>query len=117
MLIDRGYYGYRQFARLIAAGVHFVAGLNAQASYRIVAQQVVPIGSSPAGDTILADDTVVLGSPNIRAGAVVPGPRWVAYRSAQGTLGLAQLCSMLIVVRFLLLGLGVAATVDDLPDP
>lgn len=87
VLIDRGYYGHRQFARLRAAGVHFVAALSAQASYRIVRQHTVPAGLTPDGDTILADHTVVLGSANNRAGAVLPGLRLVAYRSARGTLG------------------------------
>jgi hypothetical protein len=87
VLIDRGYYGHRQFARLRAAGVHVVAALSAQASYRVMHQHRVPAGLTPDGDTILADYTVVLGSANNRAGAVLPGLRLVAYRSARGTLG------------------------------
>lgn len=87
VLLDRGYYGHRQFERLRAAGVHFVAALSDQAFYRITRSHAVPIGLTPDGDTILADYTVTLGSPNNRAGAVLPNLRLVAYRSAHGTLG------------------------------
>lgn len=84
LLIDRGYYGHQQFARLIAAGVHVIARFNEQAAYRITAQQPVPSGRTPDGDEILADWKIDLGSPNNRRGAVLPGLRLVISRNVHG---------------------------------
>lgn len=84
LLVDRGYYGHQQFARLRAAGVHVIARFNEQARYRITQQHQVPTGRTPDGDDLLADWTVELGSPHNRRGAVVSGMRLVASRNVRG---------------------------------
>lgn len=84
LLFDLGYYGHQQFARLRAAGVHFITRLNDQASYHITATQPVPGAPTPDGDCLLADQTITLGSPNNRRGAVVPGLRLVISRNRYG---------------------------------
>lgn len=86
LVVDRGYYGHQQFARLIAAGVHVIARFNEQASYRLIRQRQVPTGRTPDGDEILADWTIDLGSPNNRRGAVVPNLRLVTSRNARGVI-------------------------------
>lgn len=86
LLFDRGYYGHRQFVRLLAAGVHFITRLSSQASYTITRQRQVPIGPTPDGDTILMDATITLGSAENRRGAVVPGLRLVVSRNARGVV-------------------------------
>lgn len=86
VLIDRGYYGHRQFVRLLAAGVHFVACFNEQAVYRVVRHHQPPVGLTPDGDAIYADAVIVLGSANNRAGAVVPNLRLIGVRTKGGRL-------------------------------
>jgi hypothetical protein len=84
VLIDRGYYGHQQLARLIEAGVHFVAGCSAQAHFEQVRALPPPAGPTPDGDEIYADAIVVLGSANNRRGAVVPNLRLLGVRTARG---------------------------------
>lgn len=84
LLIDRGYYGHRQFARLIEAGVHFVACCSEQAHYHVVRHHQPPAGLTPDGDEIYADTVIVLGSPNNRRGAVVPNLRLIGLRTKGG---------------------------------
>lgn len=86
LLLDRGYYGHRQFARLRAAGVHVIARFHDQAAYAIVEQHAVPLGCTPDGDTILSDWIVTLGSPNNRNGAVLPGMRLISSRNQRGSV-------------------------------
>ncbi len=84
LLIDLGYYAHRLFARLRAAQVHFICRLHAQASYQVTARQ--PVASTPTavGDVVVADETITLGSPNNRKGAVLPQLRLVTSRNAEG---------------------------------
>ena len=84
LLLDRGYYGHRQFARLIAADVHFVACCSEQAHYQVVRSQQPPAGLTPDGDVIYADAVVVLGSPNNRRGAVIPNLRLLGVHTRSG---------------------------------
>ena len=84
LLIDLGSYGHRQFQRLQTAGVSFVCRLNAQAAYRVTAARSVPGKTTPEGDVVLSDETITLGSPNNRRGAVLPGLRLVRSRNARG---------------------------------
>jgi IS4 transposase len=84
ILIDRGYYGHRQFVRLIEAGVHFVACCSEQAHYQLVRSHQPPAGLTPDGDEIYADAIVVLGSPNNRRGAVIPNLRLIGVRTKGG---------------------------------
>jgi hypothetical protein len=86
LLIDRGYYGHRQFARLLEAGVHFVAACSEQAHYQVVRSHQPPAGLTPDGDEIYADAVVVLGSPNNRRGAVVPDLRLIGLRTKGGRM-------------------------------
>lgn len=84
LLIDLGYYGHRQFQRLHEAGISFVCRLQGQASYRVTATRPVPVKATPDGDVVLSDETITLGSPNNRRGAVVPNLRLVRSRNRQG---------------------------------
>lgn len=84
LVVDLGYYGHQQFARLRAAGVAFITRLNAQASWVVTATRPTPVGPTPDGDTILADWTITLGSANNRRGAVLPGLRLVISQNATG---------------------------------
>lgn len=86
LLIDLGYYGHQQFARLRDAGVHVITRLHDQAAYTITAQHPVPLGVTPDGDEVLADYRVTLGSPNNRRGAVLRDMRVVISRNATGTV-------------------------------
>ena len=84
VVIDLGYYGHRQFARLRDAGVSFLSRLHPQASYRVIDERTVATRPTPEGDVVLSDETIVLGSPNNRAGAVVPGLRLIRSRNRAG---------------------------------
>lgn len=84
LLLDRGYYGHRQFVRLLAAGVHFVACCSEQAHFQVVRSHQPPAGLTPDGDVIYADALVILGSPNNRRGAVVPNLRLIGVRTKGG---------------------------------
>lgn len=86
LVMDLGYYGHARFARLQAAGVSWLCPLHAQASYTGTAAQPVPLAPTPAGDTILADQTITLGSPNNRAGAVLPGLRLITSQNPAGVV-------------------------------
>lgn len=86
VVVDRGYYSHRTFAALLAAGVSWLCPLHAQA--RVVVLTDLPVGAdpTPAGDVIVADQRVTLGSPHNRAGAVVPAVRLVTSRNRAGQL-------------------------------
>jgi hypothetical protein len=84
LLIDLGYYGHRQFARLQAAGISFVCRLQPQASYRVTATRAVHATPTSEGDVVLSDETIILGSPNNRRGTVLPDIRLVRSRNRHG---------------------------------
>jgi hypothetical protein len=84
LLFDRGYYGHRQFARLIDAGVHFVACCSEQAHFQQQRALQPPAGLTPDGDQIDADAIVVLGSANNRRGAVIPNLRLIGVTTRSG---------------------------------
>lgn len=84
LLIDLGYYGHRLFAELRAAGVSFVCRLHPQAAYAVTAARPVDPAPTADGDVVLRDETITLGSPNNRAGAVLPGMRPVTGRNPAG---------------------------------
>jgi len=81
---DLGYYGHARFARLRDAGVSVIARLHAQAAFAVTATHAVPPITTPDGDIVLADQTVALGSPTNRAGAVLPGMRLITSRNPRG---------------------------------
>jgi hypothetical protein len=84
VVIDLGYYGHRLFAQLRAAGVSVICRLHPQASYQVTATRAVPPITTPEGDLVLRDQAITLGSPNNRAGAVLPDMRLVTSRSLTG---------------------------------
>jgi hypothetical protein len=84
VLIDLGYYGHRLFAELRDAGVSLISRLHPQAIYAVTADHPVPPITTPDGDVVLTDQTITLGSPNNRAGAVLPGMRLVTSRNPHG---------------------------------
>ena len=81
--IDLGFYSHARFERLLAAGVHVVTRLNTQASQREHEAQPIqqPLPQLPpdcAGRiSVQQDQRLTLGSPNNRAGAVLPNMRLV----------------------------------------
>ena len=84
VLLDLGYYGHRQFQRLQAAQVSFVSRLQPQAVWQVTATRSVPVKPTPEGDLVLSDETITLGSPTNRRGAVLPGLRLVRSRNRHG---------------------------------
>lgn len=84
VLIDLGYYAHRQFARLREAGVSFICRLHSQARYDVTTAHAVDPTPTAAGDVVLADQTITLGSPNNRRGAVLPAMRLGTSRNAAG---------------------------------
>lgn len=84
LVMDLGYYGHARFARLRAARVSFVSRLHHQASYRPTASHPIDPTPTSDGDVLVADETITLGSPNNRAGAVLQNMRLVTSRTAEG---------------------------------
>lgn len=84
LLIDLGYYGHQQFARLRDAGVSFVCRLQPQAHYRVTASRPVPAKTTREGDVVRSDETITLGSPNNRRGTVLTHIRLVRSRNRHG---------------------------------
>lgn len=81
LVVDLGYYSHERFTRLLAAGVHLVTRRHPQATVTIEADRPIQ-PALPDHDggriTVVADQRITLGSPNNRAGAVVPGLRLVS---------------------------------------
>jgi hypothetical protein len=98
LIVDLGYYGHRQFERLLACGAHVVSKVHAQAAYTVTEERAVTQRKGWTGqeDRVISDQTITLGSPNNRRGAVLTGMRLVRSRSV-GVDG--QICS-LITDRF-----------------
>ena len=85
VVFDLGYSGHPHLARLRGAGVSFVCPLHPQAKTAVTAEHAVPPAPpSAAGDVVLADQTVTLGSDNHRGSRPVPGLRLVTGRNARG---------------------------------
>jgi len=80
LVVDLGYYSHERFTRLREAGVHLVTRRHPQATVTIEADQPIQ-PTLPDCDggriTVRADQRITLGSPNNRAGAVLPGLRLV----------------------------------------
>jgi hypothetical protein len=80
LVVDLGYYSHERFGRLRAAGVHFVTRRHPQATVTVAAEQPIQ-PALPDCDggriTVVTDQRISLGSPNNRAGAVLPGLRLV----------------------------------------
>lgn len=86
LVIDQGYYGHQQFQRLQAHELDFLCPLQPQAVYQVTATQPVTPELTSAGDTILADEVITLGSPRNYRGAVLPGLRLITSQNPQGEL-------------------------------
>jgi len=91
LVFDLGYYSHAHFERLMEGGVHFLTRLNAQASYRVIASsrtlaegQATTSSSSSKGDVVLSDQTIDLGSPNNRRGAILEGIRLIRSINEKG---------------------------------
>lgn len=86
VLMDGGYYSHADFRDLRAHDVSWVCPLNAQARVAVTADRPGPWPPTDAGDTILADQVITLGSPNNRTGAVLPGMRRITSRNRTGVV-------------------------------
>lgn len=84
LVLDLGYYGHQQFARLRAAGVSFLSRLHPQARYAVTARRPVPVKATAAGDVVLSDETITLGSPNNRNGVRLSDVRLITSANATG---------------------------------
>jgi hypothetical protein len=94
LIFDLGYYCHAHFGRLTQGGVHFLTRLNAQASYHITSSRALPQQQeqqqeqggrrTPEGDMVLSDQTIALGSPNNRRGAVLEGIRLIRSKNHKG---------------------------------
>jgi Transposase DDE domain len=87
LVFDLGYYSHRNLKRLLEGGVHFLTRLKGQARYRVSASRVPTAEGepkTPEGDTVVSDETISLGSPNNRRGAVLEGVRLVTGENEKG---------------------------------
>jgi len=87
LIFDLGYYCHAHFERLREGGVHFLTRLNAQAYYEVEQDRRLPEDgptTTPQGDRLLSDQTIALGSPNNRRGAVLEGVRLVTSENEKG---------------------------------
>ncbi len=78
LVVDLGYYSHERFARVVAAGAHLVTRRHPQATVTVEAEQPTqppPPDCDGGRITVVADQRITLGSPNNRAGAVLPGLR------------------------------------------
>jgi hypothetical protein len=86
VVMDLGYDSHQVFATLRQAQVSWLCPLHAQARVIVTAARTGPWARTPTGDDVIADQTITLGSPNNRKGAVVPDVRLVTSRNAHGVL-------------------------------
>ena len=80
LVIDLGYYSHRRFARLRAAGVHFVSRLQAQATVSVEAEREVQGAWTALPQSrirVQADQRITLGSAKNHPSSVLPGLRLV----------------------------------------
>lgn len=84
VVMDRGYYSHQVFAALRAAEVSWLCPRHAQARVRVTTAWAGPWPRTPAGDEVIADQTITLGSPHNRTGAVVRNVRLVTSRNTRG---------------------------------
>lgn len=107
LVMDLGYYSHARFVRLLAAGVHFVSRLQAQATVVVETDLEVQGRWSelpPGRIRVLADQRITLGSANNHRGAVVAGLRLVcaevAPTAAAARQGALPLVYTLVTDRF-----------------
>ena len=104
---DLGYYSHTRFARLRAAGVHFVSRLHAQAQVAVEADlEVQAVWPALPADriTVLSDQRVTVGSPTNHLSTVLPGLRLVRATvrptPAAARQGAVARCYTLVTDRF-----------------
>lgn len=83
VLMDGGYYCHADFAALRAADISWICPLNAKARVVVTADRADTWSPTAAGDTILADQVITLGSPNHRGSAVLEELRLVTSVNAR----------------------------------
>lgn len=85
IVFDLGYYAHKHFERLQNNGVSFLTRLNSQAHYEIVSERPFRVGEkTPEGDRVLSEESITLGSPNNRSGAVLQNMRLVVSETPKG---------------------------------
>lgn len=85
VIFDLGYYAHPHFKRLMEGGVSFITRLSSQASYEVLSPNTARLGQrTTQAHTILSDQTITLGSPNNRTGAVLAGMRLVTSETKKG---------------------------------
>jgi hypothetical protein len=76
--------------KLLSEPPSFLTRLKAQASYRVRDTRALPDAelTTPhtTGDTLISDETVVLGSPNNRRGAVLEQMRLITSKNEKGKI-------------------------------
>jgi hypothetical protein len=80
LVVDLGSYSHERFTRLLGAGVHLVTRRHPQATVTVeVDRPTQPALPDCDGGriTVVTDQRITLGSPNNRAGAVLPNLRLV----------------------------------------
>lgn len=82
LVMDRGYSSHAQFARLRAAGVHFIVRHHDQA--RITVRDDRPLGDVSTGAAVIADQRVTLGAPTYSASVVVSDVRLITSLNPAG---------------------------------
>ena len=80
LVVDLGYYSHRRYLTLLDSGIHLVSRLNEQAHYEL--EEELPHQENLfclPGERVrvLSDALITLGSPNNRAGALIPNLRLV----------------------------------------
>jgi Transposase DDE domain len=107
LAMDLGYYSHARFARLLAAGVHFVSRLQAQATVVVEADLEVQATwpeLPPGRIRVLSDQRISLGSPTNRHGTVLAGLRLVraevAPTAAAARQGALPVVYTLVTDRF-----------------
>jgi hypothetical protein len=110
LIFDLGYYSHRRFAGLRNAAIHIITRLHPQATRAVTAERPVQACLEPQrplapGELrVLADQEITLGSPNNRAGAVLPRMRLVtalvAPSAAAARRGLTPQLYQLVTDRY-----------------
>jgi hypothetical protein len=84
ILMDRGYYGHRLFVELRDARISWICPLHPQAVFTVSETVPGPWPVTSRGDRIVADQTIRLGSPNNRQGAVIANLRLITSVTTDG---------------------------------
>ena len=86
VLMDLGYYSHADFQDLRAQRVSWICPLHEQARVAVATDHIGSWPPTTAGDVVLADQTITLGSPNNRTGTVLQQVRLVTSRNPNGVV-------------------------------